>query len=64
MGRKFAPVNVIMYHPKTEEGKQELAERVADVHANAIVKHIAKLQCPYEQKIALHKAVTKALKNK
>ena len=28
-----APINVIVYYLKTEQGKRELAERAADIHA-------------------------------
>lgn len=55
--RKSAPINIVVHYPKTEEGKQELAERVADVHADMVTRHIQKLNCPSEQKIELLDAV-------
>ena len=30
--RSMAPINLIVYYPKTEEGQIELAKRVSDVH--------------------------------
>lgn len=34
-----------------------MAERVADVHADMVTRHIQKLNCPSEQKIELLDAV-------
>ena len=34
--RSMAPINLIVYYPKTEEGQIELAKRVSDVHAAAV----------------------------
>ncbi len=55
--RKMAPVNVIVYYPKTEEGKDELARRVADVHASTVTQRIKSLNCPERQKLELLDAV-------
>lgn len=55
--RKMAPVNVIVYYPKTEEGKEELARRVAEVHADAVVRRLKSLNCPNRQKLQLLDAV-------
>ena len=60
IARKSAPVNVIVHYPKTEEGKRELAERVANVHASLVNQHIKKLNCPSEQKVQLLDAVIKS----
>jgi len=60
IARKSAPINVIVHYPKTEEGKRELAERVASVHASLVNQHIKKLNCPSEQKIQLLDAVIKS----
>ena len=40
IARKSAPINVIVYYPKTEQGKRELAERVADIHADMVNQYI------------------------
>lgn len=55
--RKPGSVNVIVYFPKTEAGKLELAKRVSEVHANAVNQHIKSLNCPNSQKLALLDAV-------
>ena len=57
MGRKIAPVNVIFHYPTTEEGKRELADNVAKIHADMVIQYIKKLNCPFEQKIKLLDAV-------
>ena len=58
----MAPVNVIVYYPKTEEGKEELARRVADVHAAAVNQRLKSLNCPTRQKLALLDAVIETRK--
>lgn len=55
--RKMAPVNVIVYYPKTEEGREYLARRVAEVHANAVIRRLKSLNCPTRQKLELLDAV-------
>lgn len=61
IARKSAPINVIVHYPKTEEGKRELAERVAGVHADMVNQHIKKLNCPSDQKVQLLDAVIKSV---
>ena len=58
----MAPVNEIVYYPKTEEGKEELARRVADVHAAAVNQRLKSLNCPTSQKLALLDAVIETRK--
>lgn len=60
IARKSAPINVIVHYPKTEEGKRELAERVAGVHADMVNQHIKKMNCPSDQKVQLLDAVIKS----
>ena len=60
IARKSAPINVIIHYPKTEEGKRELAERVASVHADMVNQHIKKMNCPSDQKVQLLDAVIKS----
>ena len=55
--RKMAPVNVIVYYPKTEAGSEELARRVSDVHAAAVHQRLKSLNCPTSQKLELLDAV-------
>ena len=60
IARKSAPINVIVHYPKAEEGKRELAARVASVHASLVNQHIKKLNCPSDQKVQLLDAVIKS----
>ena len=60
--RKMAPINVIVYFPKTEEGKEELARRVSDVHAAAVNLRLKSLNCPTQQKQELLDAVIETVK--
>ena len=55
--RKMAPVNVILHFPKTEAGQHELAMRVAEIHANAVVQRIKDLNCSRQQKLQLLDAI-------
>ena len=60
--RRMAPINVIMHFPSTEDGKEELARRVSDVHAAAVIQRIKELNCPTQQKLDLLEAVIKTAK--
>ena len=62
--RRQRSVNVIMYIPKTEEGRLELARRVSDVHANAVNRRLKDLVCPTSQKLALLDAVIQTAREK
>lgn len=62
--RKMAPINVIVYYPKTEEGKEELARRVSDVHATAVNQRLKSLNCPTQQKQELLDAVINTVNKK
>lgn len=55
---------MIVHYPKTKEGKRELAERVANVHADMVNQQIQKLSCPSEQKIQLLDSILKSVSNK
>ena len=55
--RKTPPIKIIVHYPQTQQGKQELAQRLADVHADAVVSAINKLDCPLKQKLDLLQAV-------
>ena len=50
IARTSTPIQVIVHYPTTEEGKRELAERVAGVHADMVSQYIKRLRCPSEQK--------------
>ena len=60
----MAPINLIVYYPKTAEGQEELAKRVSDVHASAVIQRIKSLNCPARQKLALLDAVIKIAKQR
>ena len=62
MIRKMAPVNVIVYFPKTPEGQEELEKRAAEVHASAVTQRIKQLTCPTSQKLELLDAVIETAK--
>ena len=62
--RSMAPINLIVYYPKTEEGQVELAKRVSDVHAAAVTQRIKSLNCPTSQKLALLDAVIETVKER
>ena len=55
--RKALPIKIIVHYPQTQQGMQELAQRLADVHADAVVSAINKLDCPLKQKLDLLQAV-------
>ena len=60
--RSMAPINLIVYYPKTEEGQIELAKRVSDIHAAAVTQRIKSLNCPTSQKLELLDAVIETAK--
>lgn len=64
MAKTSAPIRVIVHYPETEEGKRELEERVAGVHATMVDQYIKKLDRPYEQKMQLLDAVIEAAANR
>lgn len=62
--KKHGPVDVIFSFPKTDAGREELARRVAEVHADAVVRRIKELSCPTAQKLELLDAVIAAAKQR
>ena len=59
--KKCVPINLIVYYPKTEEGKRELARRVADVHAETVKQTVSKLKCSSRQKEQLIDSVIRSV---
>ena len=47
----------IIHLPRSKEGQEELAKRVATVHAQLIYNYISRLECSTEQKVALLDAI-------
>ena len=62
--RSMAPINLIAYYPKTTEGQEELANRISDIHAAAVIKRIKSLNCPTYQKLELLDAVIETVKER
>lgn len=62
--RKSVPINLIVYYPKTQAGIDELARRVADVHADAVHYRLKQLKCPAKQKLELLEAVIHTVKQR
>lgn len=62
--RTMARINLIVYYPKTEDGKEELARRVSDVHAAAVSQRLKALNCPTDQKLELLDAIIKTAKER
>ena len=61
--RRHAPVHVILYTPETEAGKLALAEKIAQLHAEAVSRQINNQNCPSVQKKQLLEAIIAAAKN-
>lgn len=62
--RTSAPVAVKVYFPETQEGKRELAGRVAEVHAGFVIHTIDKRNCSAKQKRELLQAVADEMKKR
>ena len=60
--KTFAPINVIVHYPTTEEGWRELRRRVSGVHADGVLNSISKLDCPIREKERLLNAIIKDTK--
>ena len=64
MIRSMAPINLIVHYPKTDAGREELAKRVAEVHASAVTHRIKALTCPTSQKLELLDAIIEDAKRR
>ena len=62
--RSIAPINLVVYYPKNEEGQLSLAKRVSDVHAAAVTQRIKSLNCSKAQKLELLDAVIDTVKER
>ena len=62
--RKSAPVKIKVYYPQTDEGRQELARRVSDVHSDYVVAQIDKMNVPIKEKLRMLEAVVATQKQK
>lgn len=52
-------MEVIIHLLRSKESQEELAKRVATVHAQLIYNYISRLECSTEQKVALLDAIQK-----
>lgn len=50
---RAAEIHIVIHRPKTKQTQQELAARIAVIHAQAVAGYIRKLNCSAEQKTAL-----------
>lgn len=48
-------MNIRIHYPSTEEGWNQLNERLVNAQTEAIVKYIDNLNCAYEEKVQLLK---------
>lgn len=55
-------IEVIVYFPNSKQGQEELAKRVATVHAQMVHAYISRLECPTEQMDALLDAIQKSIR--
>lgn len=55
-------IQMIVHFPQTEEGRRELARRVAEVHADFVLDTLHGLDCPARQKLELLQAVIDTVK--
>ena len=50
-------VKIIVHYPTSENGCEELARRVAEIHATATMQYIESLPCSKVQKLAMLDAI-------
>lgn len=62
MNKEGHSIEVILHFPKSQKMKDELAKRVATIHAQAILTSVEQQDCPTDQKIALIEAVQKLVR--
>ena len=48
--RRFRPVEIITYFPKSDVNRDQLAQRTAAVHADIVHRHLTNLNCSAQQK--------------
>lgn len=60
---RSAPIEIIMHYPTTDKGKQELARRVSEVHADFVCAELKALSCPSKEKLKLLNTVIEKRKS-
>ena len=58
--RKEGAMQIIVHHPVTKQGAEELKKMVAQVHAQAVLSHLQKKDCPPEQKTQVIESLIQA----
>lgn len=48
--RRFKPVEIMTYLPKSDTDREQLAQRMATVHADIVHRHLMNLNCSAQQK--------------
>lgn len=48
--RRFKPVEIVTYFPKSDTDSKQLAQRTAAVHADIVHRHLTNLNCSAQQK--------------
>lgn len=56
-------MKITVHYPISDKGREELAKRVATVHADTTIQYIEKLSCSKERKSALIDAIITAKQN-
>ena len=56
-------MNVIVHYPVSSEGQAELSQRVACLHAQAVLQYVEKLPCLKEEKTACLNSALTAMRN-
>lgn len=54
---RSVPIKLIVHCPRTAEGRRDLANRMAEVHADFVAATIQTLDCPVKQKLELLQSV-------
>ena len=57
-------MKIRMHFPTTEEGKEALQERIAEVHVQMIKHYINRLECSPEEKVRLFDEIKEDIKVK
>lgn len=60
--RRFKPVEIITYLPKSDSDSSQLAQRTAAVHADIVHRHLTNLNCSTQQKQHLLEQIVMEMK--
>lgn len=51
-------MKIVVHYPESENGKAELAKKVAEIHAQAIADYVSKLDLTGDEKISIIQNMT------